>query len=194
MNVAALQQFLRSLAGPMQAAGASQKVLQELEEAGQALEPFKDFDFARFAAFLRQAEEYHRTGVLPIRARGSRAPKGLDPARVHELAQRAAQLKERAAGADSSPEPINAEFDSLGLKALTKKDVLAVAREVGARTTVRMTQEEGIAAVRRWVLGQEEAPPAPRPDAAPEAPQTEEPPPAAAAQPVEGEAREGQPV
>ncbi len=175
MNVAALQQFLRSLVGPMQAAGASQKVVHELEEAGSALEPFRDFDFGRFAAFLRQAEEYQRTGVLSIRGGRSGAGKGLDPARIHELAQQAAQLKERAAGADSPPGALGAEFDRLGLPTLTKKDVLAVAREIGARTTVRMTQDEAIASVRRWVHGQEEPVPAPRIAEASEAPETDGP-------------------
>ena len=175
MNVAALQQFLRSLVGPMQAAGASQKVVHELEEAGSALEPFKDFDFARFAAFLRQAEEYQRTGVLSIRGARPGAGKGLDPARIHELAQQTAQLKERAAGADSPPDAVRAEFDRLGLPTLTKKDVLAIAREIGARTTVRMTQDEAIASVRRWVHGQEEAAPAPRSEEVPEAPEADGP-------------------
>ena len=163
MNVAALQQFLRSLTGPMQAAGASQKVVNELQEAERALEPFRELDFAQFAAFLRQADEYRRTGVLPIPAKSSRALRISDPTKIHELAQQAAQLKEGAAGADGPADALNAEFDRLDLKALSKKDVLAVAREVGARATVRMSQDEAIDAVRRWVLGRQDAAPPTRP-------------------------------
>ena len=169
MNVAALQQFLRSLAQPMQSAGASQKVVAELEEAGQALEPFKDLDFAQFALFLRQADEYRRTGVLPTPARPARATRGLDPARLHELAQRATQLKERAAGADGPAEAIDAEFERLDLKGLSKKDVVTVARELGVRTTVRMTQDEVIDAIRRWALGRQETPAAAQTDGSAEA-------------------------
>ena len=45
MKVATLQQYLRSLAGPLQAAGAAAKVTTDLEQTCQALEPFKDQDF-----------------------------------------------------------------------------------------------------------------------------------------------------
>jgi hypothetical protein len=188
MKVAALQQFLHGLAQPLQAAGASQKLLQDLEETRQALEPFKEFEFAPFAAFLRQAEEYHRTGVLPVRARAPRAAKRLDAAKIHEVAQQAVQLKERAAGTDSPTDAIQADFDRLGLNALSKKDVQALARELGVRATVRMTPEEGIAAIRLWAFGSYETPQAPKREHVPVTPAAEKVPMAA------GEVREQQPV
>ena len=102
MKVAVLQQFLRSLAAPLQAAGASPKVTNDLEEACNALESFKEEDFGQFAAFLVRAEEFHRTQLLPMlktkeRPRG--AARTLNEAQVRHLAQQVRQLEERAAAA-----------------------------------------------------------------------------------------------
>ena len=59
--------------------------MADLEEACAALEPFADLAMGEFAGFLRRAEEYHRTGIVPVTASGKaptkpRAPKAAAPA------------------------------------------------------------------------------------------------------------------
>ena len=65
MKVSVFQQFLRSLAAPLQSAGAV-KPANDIEQTCQALEPFADQDFAQLAASLVQAQEFHQTKLLPM--------------------------------------------------------------------------------------------------------------------------------
>src|SRR5262249_30553696 len=87
------------------------------------------------ADFLAKAEEYHRTGVLPASAtpkRGAgrtRTPKPA-PITVPEAAQRVMALYERAADPELQYEAIETEIAALD-KALSQKDMIALAGEVG---------------------------------------------------------------
>jgi hypothetical protein len=64
MKVAELQRFLGSMTPFVRAAGASEKVIGELDRALQCLDPFKEKSLAEFNDFLRRADEYDRTGKL----------------------------------------------------------------------------------------------------------------------------------
>ena len=175
MKVAVLQQFLRSLATPLQAAGASPKVTNDLEQACNALESFKEEDVGQFAAHLVRAEEFHRTQLLPMlktkeRPRG--AARTLNEAQVQHLAQHVRQLVERVAGSGTPRSELAPELDRLGLENLTKPEALALAKEVGLPTRARTTADDAIQMVRRLVLEGREAverpsrPAASAPDAA----------------------------
>src|SRR5437764_5491309 len=99
MKVSVLQQFLRSLAAPLQSAGAA-KPANDLEQTCQALEPFADQDFAEFAAHLARTEEFHRTKLLPMlksksRSGGRGAERTLNEAQIQHLAQQIKQLEQR---------------------------------------------------------------------------------------------------
>lgn len=86
-----MQQFLRSLIPPLRASGAKASVVDGLEEMGLALEPFQGQAVEAFAAFLRRAEEYDRTGIVPAVAKApprSRAKKEATPAYTPEEALR----------------------------------------------------------------------------------------------------------
>ncbi len=74
MNVAAVQQHFRDLAALVGHAGASAKVVDELTLIATGLEPFRDRPLGLFAEFLRKAEEFDRTGVLPVVATKARKP------------------------------------------------------------------------------------------------------------------------
>ncbi len=173
MKVAVLQQFLRSLAAPLQAAGASPKVTNDLEQACNALEPFKEEDFGQFAVFLSRAEEFHRTQLLPMLKTKER-PRGtartLNEAQVRHLAQQVRQLEERAATAGNRME-LASELDRIGLENLSKPEALALARELGLPTKARTTADDAIQMVRRLVLeGRESLGQPSRPAPAAEAP------------------------
>ena len=170
MKVAVLQQYLRGLAAPLQAAGATPKVTGDLEQTAQALEPFKDQDFGQVAAFLAQADELQRTGVLPMLKAKSRsgAGKNLNEAQIGHVAEQLRRLAERAAAAGESAEALAPDVDRLGLENLSKAEAVAVARVVGARTTTRMGQPEVVQQLRRVVLGGSAAPEAAATEAEPQ--------------------------
>jgi hypothetical protein len=52
----------------LRASGAGQKSLTEVESVAAALAPFDGMDLTEFATLLVQAEEYRRTGILPVAA------------------------------------------------------------------------------------------------------------------------------
>jgi hypothetical protein len=65
MNVAALQEFLRSLGSSLAWFGIPPKTVDDLRAAVKALEPFKELDLEQLADFLRRAAEYRDTGAVP---------------------------------------------------------------------------------------------------------------------------------
>jgi len=109
MRASALQEFLRSLGGPLAAVGVPPKSAADLRAAADALEPFRDLDLDRLADFLRRADEFRRAGAVPvadaagadaIRAAARRVAEGLlalpaaDPAAVRDLEARIARAKQ----------------------------------------------------------------------------------------------------
>lgn len=60
------QQYLRSLLSPLRESGASTKLIDDIEGACRALGPFGEQTVEAFAAFLHRADEYERTGTIPI--------------------------------------------------------------------------------------------------------------------------------
>jgi hypothetical protein len=133
MLVANLQQFLRALVPPLQASGAKASILSDLEGACDGLEPFKHLDINAFAGFLRRAEEFDRTGIVPVVAKAapkSRAKKEAGPPYTTEDALRDVRsLYERSLGDDVTFAMIEAEVKKLNK--LTKKELDLVTTEFG---------------------------------------------------------------
>lgn len=156
MKVSVLQQYLRSLAAPLQSAGAV-KPASDLEQTCQALEPFADQDFTQLAASLARADEFHRTKLLPMlksksRAGGRGADRSLNEAQIQHLAQQVKSLEQRAAGSESQRTELAAELDQLGLENLNKQEAITLAKEVGLQTRVRMTAQDVHQLLRRLVV------------------------------------------
>jgi hypothetical protein len=155
MKVAVLQQFLRSLVTPLREAGASEKKANDLEETAQALEPFKDQDFGQLAAFLAQAEEFRRTGLLPHLKPGG-GPRGaagaLNTAQIQHLVERIRRLEAQATEAGAPRDLAAAELDRLGLDNLNKSEAVALARELALPTRARTTAPDAVQLIRRLVL------------------------------------------
>jgi hypothetical protein len=100
MRASALQEFLRSLGGPLAAVGVVPKSVADLRAAADALEPFRELDLEQLADFLRRADEFRRSGAVPladaagvdgIRAAARRVAEGLlalpaaEPAAARDL-------------------------------------------------------------------------------------------------------------
>jgi flagellar biosynthesis chaperone FliJ len=162
MKVSVLQQFLRSLAAPLQSAGAV-KPANDLEQTCQALEPFAEQDFAQLAAFLVQAQEFHQTKLLPMlktksRASGRGAERTLNDAQIQHLAQQVKHLEQRAAAGPETPRAeLAAELDRLGLENLNKTEAITLAKEVGLQTRVRTTAQDVLQQLHRLILEGREA-------------------------------------
>jgi hypothetical protein len=120
MNVATLQQFLRSLAPALQAAGSGPRVAQDLERACRGLEPFGTLDLDTFAGFLARCAEFQRSGSV--------APSsGSDLGPVQQVLRRLDQARERLGAGDPA----------------ARTELLQAQRELGEVLT-RLTDAAGL--------------------------------------------------
>jgi hypothetical protein len=92
MNVATLQQFLRSLEPALRTTEAGARIAQDLERACTALEPFHGLDLASFAGFLERCDEYRRTGAVS-------PPSEFDLGPLQQSLRRLGQVRNRLASA-----------------------------------------------------------------------------------------------
>jgi hypothetical protein len=130
MKVSDLQQYFTDLAKLLNATDCK-KSTAEITKIAEGLRPFQAFELGDFASFLIRAEEYSRTGLMPVaaskRASRSRAPAKPNP----ELAALRSEVL-HLYGSASSPgvdmQLIEALEPKLG--ALSKDDLLAVAEAI----------------------------------------------------------------
>lgn len=138
MHVSAIQQFLRSLIEPLRASEAKQAILNDLELACAALDPFHARTLKEFADFLKRADEYDRTGVLkPPPTAGGRAPRGPKPPTL-SMARALAIVNELYANAtaeDLNLDRIQAELKPLDTLKKPELDQLAEQFGVGKQKT-----------------------------------------------------------
>jgi hypothetical protein len=88
MQVAALQQFLRSLVPALEAAGDGRGAARWLDEAVRALDPFQALPLPEFTAFLARADEYRRTGAVRVPGPADLRAEGLTAALTRLTAAR----------------------------------------------------------------------------------------------------------
>lgn len=133
MRVAELQQFIRSLIPPLQASGAKADVIKGLEGVAAGIEICSEISVEAFADFLRRAEEYDRTGIIPVSVKPapkSRAKKAAVPAlTIDEALAHLRNLQERSIADDVTFAIITAEVKTL--EPLKKPDLDTVSREFG---------------------------------------------------------------
>jgi hypothetical protein len=117
----------------LQASGAKKDIIEDLERASDALKPFADHPIKDFGLFLTQAEEYARTGIVPVQAKTSRGPRSAKP-KLPALTLEGANilltsLYDRATGDDVTHEHIAAEIQKLDK--LSAKDLGEAAKQFG---------------------------------------------------------------
>jgi hypothetical protein len=131
MKVSDLQQYFTDLARLLNATD-DKKSAGKISGIAQLLQPFQDYDLGDFANFLMRAEEFNRTGLIPItpskptsRAKASAQPKP-------ELAALRSEVL-HLHGSASSPGVDMQSIEALGPKlgALGKADLVAVAEAIG---------------------------------------------------------------
>ena len=164
MQVSNLQAFLKSIIPFTQAAGASQKVMSDLERVVQLLDPFASHKVDELAQFLAVADQYQKTGQVPAIGQGkakkapaAKAPKTPKLAGVEgikEAALRVQALYEKAVDPDLSDAVIDADLQWLD-KALGATELKQVAREVGILKTMK-TKKDALGAIRLKIVGRKE--------------------------------------
>ena len=113
MNVAAVQQHFRDLATFLTAAvpKGTKTAAEDLRAVAEAFEPFKDKTLDWLTPFLRQAEEYHRTKLLPVlptkaaKPRAVKVPKAVGPS-PDELIRRVVAVWEGATREDLTTQEV----------------------------------------------------------------------------------------
>ena len=144
MKVADLQQFVRSLAQPLQAAGASQKVMTELDRAVAALEPFANSSIGDFAQFLEMADQYVKTGTLPAKAsKSTRAatPRAKKPKlSVDDAVKLMRTLYEKAIEPEMDYTQIDNEFAPI--RNMTVKDMTQIANALEISLPARAKKDD----------------------------------------------------
>jgi hypothetical protein len=130
MRVADLQNFLRALIPPLEASGAKRDIIDDLTRATDALKPFAEHAIKDFAAFLTRAEEYARTGVLPVSAKPRSRPRAATPKApaltLDDAKNLVTSLYETSTSDDVTHDSIAAEVKKLDK--LTAKDLSEVAK------------------------------------------------------------------
>lgn len=142
MKVAELQHSLGHIVAFARAAGASDKVVAELDRALQCFDPFKEKTLAEFSDFLRRADEFDRTGKLVPPARTSGG--GTRAARAPALSAEAAaqifnDLHERATDPALTYADIDAKMKPL--EKLTIPQLLEVAAKVHVTVPAKPKKE-----------------------------------------------------
>jgi|GEM_PF-1308343 len=131
MKVADLQQYFTTLAKLLQATDGKKSAV-ELARIAEGLEPFRDYDLANFANFLVRAEEYSRTGVLPVVAPPKRVRDPKPPAKpkadLSSLRAEVVNLHDTASTTSVTFEAIEALRPKLDT--LAKADLLSVAEAI----------------------------------------------------------------
>lgn len=155
MKVADLQLFLNSLTGPLAASG-GKKVADELTAAAAGLQPFETMTVAQFADFLRQAEEYHRTGILPAKSTSRRkAATPPDPAKLAKAVETLQALYERAGANAVDYSTIESEVGRIN-KSLKKDELVTVAKDFGIASTPK-TKKAAAEAIQRRIVERKES-------------------------------------
>jgi hypothetical protein len=133
MRVADLQSFLQSLLIPLEAAGAKKDILDDLNRTCEAFQPFAETSIKDFGGFLVRAEEYARTGIVPVQAKPARAPRVAKPKTpalsLDDAHQLVASLYERCMDDGVSYDHIAVEIKKL--EKLTANELKEVAKQFG---------------------------------------------------------------
>jgi hypothetical protein len=127
-------------------------VVDGLEEMGQSLDRFGEVAIDTFAAFLRRAEEYDRTGIVPVvlkppPKRTAKAKESGPPYTVDDALRDVRALYDRSLGDDVTYAIIEAELKKLDK--LSKADAVQVA--VGFGVGKHSAKKTALAAIRQKI-------------------------------------------
>jgi len=125
MNVATVQQFLRSLIPAVQSSEDGPRLAQDLERAWRALEPFSALDLDAFAGFLARCDEYRMSGAVS-------APSALDLNAVEQPARKLDRALEQlgTSNGDDSSDLVDAQRE-------VSEGLIRLARSAGLKARLR---------------------------------------------------------
>ncbi len=114
MNVANLQTLLRNHASFLDDAGAAAKIGNDFRGVAQGLEPFAALKLDELFVLLQQANEYRATGILPVKAGKTKAPKPSAAEAIQTAIQTLRRLHEQAIEPTFALESVDAALKTLG--------------------------------------------------------------------------------
>jgi hypothetical protein len=117
----------------LEASGAKKDIIDDLDRASDGLNPFGEHSIKDFAGFLAQAEQYARTGIIPVQAKPSRAPRARKvkaaALTLEEANSLVASLYDRSINDDVTYDHIAAEVQKLDK--LSAKELADAAKHFG---------------------------------------------------------------
>jgi hypothetical protein len=121
---------LQALIPPLEASGARKDIIEDLHRAADSLKPFAEHTLKDFGAFLARAEEYARTGIIPVQAKPAPRPRTTAPKApaltLDDASALLQSLYDRATSDELTHELLAAEVKKLDK--LTAKDLSEAAR------------------------------------------------------------------
>lgn len=147
MQVAQLRMFVENLARFLAESGGTQ-VGRELQRAADALRPFDQRTIAQFEEFLKRADQFDRTGQVPVSKRAGAGQSATDEAKVAQAAEMMRQLYDRATDPALSYQQIDAEVAKLN-RTLNKNEAVAVAERLGVPR--KKTKKDALAEIGHWI-------------------------------------------
>ncbi len=161
MNVADLHALLVAAKHFADAAGNSQASKTKLTEVCEALEPFRSLDISAFVSFLRQAEEYQRTGVLPVasKAKGRSPAKAKPSMSTEEKAQQVENLVKQLQDLYGVVHEETVGYGAIddiceAVDRLNVPEVKKVAQGFGIKLASKATKKDGVEQIRRKLTEQ----------------------------------------
>lgn len=141
MKVHDIQQYFSDLARLMQSTDA-RKTAAGLEQIARGLEPFRGHDLEAFAGFLKRAEEYDRTGKLPVVIKATAGTRtGSPPRQISDISAIREEVKllySRAGSAGAE----EIEAISKTLQPLKKDELVAIAQAIELVGVERKTKAD----------------------------------------------------
>jgi hypothetical protein len=147
MKVHDIERYLSDLARLMQAADAK-KTAAGLSRVAEGLGPFREYELEAFAGFLTRAEEYHRTGVLPVTGRAAKAARPATPKTKSDISAIRDEVKRTYDAAGTDGMTIEA-IEAVGrkLQPLKKDELVEIARAIDLVGAERKTKADLVAQI-----------------------------------------------
>ncbi|QDT37712.1 hypothetical protein [Stratiformator vulcanicus] len=155
MKVQHLLNYLSCLQGPLCETGGS-KAANDLASACESLNAFGDMKVEDFAAFLKLAEHYKRTGEVPVTAgRKKVTKKAADPERIKKAAQTVSDLYEKSIDRSLDYATIEAELKKIN-KDLSAPEMKTLCKEVNI-ATVPKTKKDAFEAIKGRIFDRKQS-------------------------------------
>jgi hypothetical protein len=159
MIVADMQNLLKAAKQFAEAAEISSTARSKLHSVCEALEPFGTMEISAFAVLIGQAEEYRKTGVLPVRTKSPKASAKKAKPTAEESAKVVEQLVKQLQDLYAIVHEETVGFGAIDeitevVGKLSAPDVKQVAAKFGIKVSSRTTRPQALEEIKRKLTEQ----------------------------------------